>query len=281
MRLFVFVIFASLFNFSTAFGGNTSEQGIRGISQKRAPQEDWQEAMANSMAKVLSTQPSAKFSSARSEAVPFDEVDWNKVPAWTGTTDIPTTFNHVRDLRFLDDPDKDSFLRRISWLFPDDGCFARAGLVKEVIFNREATLASRIFIFGNLSVKTDNHPEGSVSWWYHTAFVGRGENGEIFVFDPALQPSAPMLVKDWVLAQVPETSEATISLCHVDTYDPSSDCNRPRSSKENAMWDIPYYLSYERARQVQLGRDADEVLGENPPWRQPVHFLLINGAMTN
>lgn len=140
-------------------------------------------------------------------------------------------FVYMRDVRFLHDSDGD--LRRSSWMYPDDGCYARAALAMRNLFKLYAPLPSKVFAFGNLKVVKKNSTRGAVYWWYH--------------FAPIVQ--------------------IKVSICGSGTYSPGDRCDResdgPELRAERAQLS---YLREEEKRLLRLGRETTTELGDTPPW---------------
>jgi len=204
---------------------------------------------------------------AQGNQVAVDKADLSKIPIWDDA-DIKTHFEKSRDLRFMTTSSRPSFQRRISWLYPDDGCFARAELVNAKAEEWGHTRPYRLFAFGNLTVQTNNSPSGHVNWWYHTVPVVKSASSqEVLVLDAAIDPKAPIPWKTWLLFQVSQLSDVKVAVCDGNTYVPSSACfgsSPPTSTAESDETDA--YLQYEWDRQVTLDRDPNKVLGDAPPW---------------
>lgn len=197
-------------------------------------------------------------------------LDSQKVSTLQSLDELQSVFESYRDLRYLADPESPGFLRRLSWMYPDDGCFARAELFGFLAEQDHLPPISKIFVFGDLNAMTPNHPEGFVNWWYHVAPLYRvGE--ELYVLDPSVEPSRPLTRAEWGTRVGDKGGENGTSLewaiCAAHTFDPSSECQFPNAHSEEAAknW-IGSYLRSERYRMQQLGRNVDDVLGDNPPW---------------
>jgi hypothetical protein len=198
---------------------------------------------------------------------------WSTIDTTTAAKEskIDVLFNYIRDQRELTESTDPGFLRRVSWLYPIDGCWIRAAIVGHWAEREKFSTPSRLFIFGNLNVSTTNAPSGSVSWWYHVAPALRDSSGTLLVLDPAINPDKPMEAEDWIKTMVPAVSDATLSLCSRYTYEPYDNCDSTSSSTDsNAEIDIESYLRRERQNLISMHRDADEELGDNPPWIKPV-----------
>jgi hypothetical protein len=207
--------------------------------------------------------------SAVSKAVFFDDLDTSAVAEFSDVKQLEQVFREIRDQRTLTDKTHPDFLRRVSWLYPDDGCFARAQIAIDAIAFATGFKLSKLFIFGDLAVKTPNapHHETFVTWWFHVVVAARLGN-EIFVIDPAVDPKAPMLLNAWVKAVAPKPNSVTLSVCNMNTYFPDHSCTNGIANVH--LWAVSDeetgYLGSEWARLVELGRDPVKELTDQPPW---------------
>lgn len=199
--------------------------------------------------------------------------DYSKVTVWKDYATIQENFEKVRDIRFVVEPGINKNLRRSTWMYPDDGCFARAQLMEDNLAEWGEQPTTKIFVFGDLLVKSPNAMGGSVGWWYHVApIVSDGQKN--YILDPAIDPLRPLEVNEW-LARMGNPSKMKVSVCNTQSYTPYSDCYAPLAHEAStAMSDQTYFLSAERERIKRLGRDADQELGDNPPW-------LVNTPVAN
>lgn len=179
--------------------------------------------------------------------------------------DLQKLFIDIRDQQPL--RDQNGNLRRLTWLFPDDGCFARSALAQNFASHLPNTKLKQIFIFGNLDAKTPNHPSGHVTWWYHVAPIIKTSYGA-FAIDPAIDPSRPIFVNDWIEKILPNRSDAKVSLCSPATFGPQSFCKTysPIDTDQAIGIETNTYLRLEWQRVQGLGRDPQKELGPEPPW---------------
>lgn len=201
----------------------------------------------------------------------FSQIDTGSVAQVESAEVLQKLFETYRDLRYLADPDDETFLRRLSWMYPDDGCFLRAELFGRLLEIEKNPAISKIFVFGDLSAPTPNHPRGLVRWWYHVAPLYRV--GDVaWVLDPSVEPLRPLTIAEWGQRVGDHGSQGQTSLgwsvCAGHAVDPFSDCLNPRVEEETTVksW-ISNYLHAERSRVVELGRAPNEVLGDFPPWK--------------
>lgn len=208
---------------------------------------------------------------AMGAAKPLTELDPTSLPDFgQNKSSVSAAFERIRDMRFLEDPERQGFMRRSSWMYPDDGCFARAALMVKNLPQRHPR-PGKVFIFGNLTVKTPNSPEGEVSWWYHVV-PGFRMGKDVVVLDPAIDPYKPLFLQEWVATMTNDPSSVTLSFCEPDTYVPSSSCRTPTSQEKEARSTQVGYLRDERERLQNMNRDADRELGDFPPWLNPSEY---------
>jgi hypothetical protein len=153
---------------------------------------------------------------------------------------------------------------------------------------------AKIFVFGNLQVKTANHPKGEVTWWYHVV-PGLRIGEQAFALDPAIEPSNPLTIQEWLGAMLKVSSSSIgsspinaifrptslsgdkskpfdtlrVAICDENTFSPFDDCNGNGVSLDfDSMVNIQKsFLRSEWQRLVDLKRDAKMELGTLPPWK--------------
>ncbi len=197
----------------------------------------------------------------------FSKAAWHRAPELSAA-DLQATFELARDEKFF--TDSDSRKRRATWLYPDDGCFVRAQIAAEIFTKATGKVPAKIFAFDNLNVKTNNSPDGEVSWWYHVAALAKvvdpiTKSETFYVYDPAIDMKKPMEVRAWLKAM--NSPNAEISVCTGDAYDPDSDCAVGTGSPlGRATNEAQWFLPSEWYRLEELGRDPKRELGDFPPW---------------
>jgi hypothetical protein len=241
----------------------------RGISAHRDRNVSFSESMRS-----LRLQNS-NFATPVDFAVPLQKLKLDTLSKWANAIEVSTAFVLMRDFRFISSPNERKFLRRVSWLFPDDGCFARAALAKKNLLEWRFPPIKKLFAFGNLVVKTRNHPSGEVTWWYHVVPV-LGVGPDAYVFDPAIEPKRPILISEWVEAIGGISAKVILAICSADTYTPTDSCLNPDAAAESsALDDQLQLLEYERMRLESMHRDPKKELGDSPPWKIALESLGI------
>jgi Glutaminase len=204
------------------------------------------------------------------------------VPTWSNA-DILAQFAATRDKRYMTTSSAPSFQRRIAWLFPEDGCYARAEQVNAQIAQAGKVKPHKLFAFGDylraegLRFNTDNSFEGFVEWGWHVVPVVKNSAGEPIVFDAALSPCRPLPWKEWLALMVNDLSQLDnldagwgVALGDANAYNPDSFVTgEPSHAAESLSWfkdGIINPLVVEWDNQWGLGRDPNVVLGANPPW---------------
>ncbi len=230
-------------------------------SPKRLPHEDYRDKFLG-IPKIIGSKNKAVYR----ESVSYEQLNIEQAPIIENYEDLQQIFSFMRDHRFLNTHD---LPRRISWLYPDDGCYNRAEMAHIPMEELGITvLPAKIFIFGNLEVKTDNHPDGIVYWWYHVAPAYRHQE-TLYVLDPSLDSLKPLALADWKKLMQNNQQEVTFSLCSSHTYTPDTDCYSPSMQEAEKIEDHQRdLLTKEWERQVELGRDPAAILGDSPPWKK-------------
>ena len=210
--------------------------------------------------------PQQQNKSAWDLAASFAELDFSSATDVGTLEQLTTIFNFIRDSKFIKNQPAPLSERRLSWLFPDDGCYTRAELATDYSELQKLPTGAKLFTFGDLAVKTANHPEGIVRWWYHVVPVYRVGN-QAYVVDPAIHPEGPLKVEDWKKALETEESVDKFAVCNTHTVGPEDNCKNPRKySLESLLDDQVSFLGQEWDRLEELNRDPKAELGENPPW---------------
>lgn len=197
------------------------------------------------------------------------QIDWKVVPE-TKIEDLTIQFRSTRDVKILKDQEQRD--RRITWLYPDDGCYARAELVVDQLEDQNSVVPMKIFAFGNLNVATKNSPAGTVTWWYHVAPILR-VGDTVYVMDASIDPTAPLPVAEWTKRM--GGGEIRLSICTTHAYDPNSDCNAVSPTRhDQAIVDEVTLLGMEWNRVQELGRNPENELGNLPPWVPAVRLSV-------
>lgn len=169
--------------------------------------------------------------------------------SWRAET-LQTRFEQMRDAKVIEAADGP---RRLSWMYPDDGCYARAALANRTLFEMFLPVPKKVFAFGNLRVETENSPQGFVSWWYHVAPIIEVKDMK-YVLDPSIEMSRPLPLKEW-LSRMGTPEQIKVAICEDGTYAPSDSCGKETDGLElKAEIAQKMYTNYEKNRLQKLGR---------------------------
>jgi hypothetical protein len=207
-----------------------------------------------------------EWGTAWDEKRPLEDTDLTRIREVTSEK-IQEIFLWTRDLRFLETENRPGFARRISWLYPDSGCFDRAEFVVKLAREIHDVQFSKLFAFGRLEAATPNSPDGKVRWWYHVAPAARvGER--VYVLDPTLDPKEPMTLERWMSAVIPDLDGLSLAVCAPSTYMPADSCDFPdRVPESELLRSQRRFLDLEWERRTLMG-DPQRDLGAFPPWLQ-------------
>jgi hypothetical protein len=108
----------------------------------------------------------------------------------------------------------------IPFLYPDDGCEARAADMCRSMKIDHGIVAGKVWLYAEPAkfeyfVKTPNSPVCRVPWGYHVAPVVRTDSNDLRVIDPSLF-TAPVVVEQWKNRQF---ADGTIVLTSAAVYD--------------------------------------------------------------
>lgn len=237
------------------------------ISPKRYPNETFGQALNRIKESVPSDKHKFLFvrDTPIGKKVPVKQIDFTMVPAVATYEELMNLFKTIRDTRFLHMENDPDFERRISWLYPDDGCFARAALSVAKLDEEHMTRPVKIFAFGDLVLQTPYSSDGVVYWWYHVS-TAVSYMGAVYILDPALNADRPTLADDWY-AQMSTDNESYGVVCNAYTYGPFDNCYQVTvNNDDRALKDESRYLDLEWDRISSLGFDPIALLGNTPPW---------------
>lgn len=240
-----------------------------GVSARRAPNADYRLYLHSG--KIERQKPADDSSppappTAVDAAVPLEKLDLQSLPKWDSLETLQLAFEMIRDFRFLNGISHPGFLRRDTWLYPDDGCYARAALAKQNLQDWGFPSVKKLFAFGNLHVMTKNSPDGAVNWWYHVVDAVL-VNNRPYVLDPSIDPLRPLTLNEWRRQLGDQKTAITFAICSHNTYTPYDTCATPYPGDDStALLDQLGFLDSEWDRLVALQRDPNFELGNQPPW---------------
>jgi hypothetical protein len=247
-----------------AFAASGPRNPFAGLLAHREPGVSYLNYMMQ--AAVLPQAAAPPLTTPVDESKTFEQATLPAATAWESKELMLQRFQEMRDLRFMQLDSKPNFPRRISWLYPDDGCFARAQVAVRNLIRSSYAAPSKVFVFGDLNVSTVNSPYGTVNWWYHVAPIVEVD-GEKFVLDPAIEPSRPLPLAEWLGKMNPEPGKLSVAICQSGSYHPYDDCARVNDGDEaQAQSEQEWFLDSEWSRLVELNRDPEKELGDSPPW---------------
>ncbi|MEZ4742445.1 MAG: protein-glutamine glutaminase family protein [Bdellovibrionota bacterium] len=260
-----------MFSIALSYCGNKEIQ-TDGIfidnSQKRYANESFEDAEARYKNNLndIALESYTNTLSVKSLARPIADLDFSNMEDFGSIEELQTAFEQVRDYRFLTTEKEPGFLRRISWLYPDDGCFVRSDLAIHKLAGWGYSNFKKLYIFGELSAQTTNAPSGVVYWWFHIVPVA-SIDGEIFALDQAIDSSGPLTLDEWLNLISSNQANLKGSLCSASSYIPYSHCNSlVASNVERAIDEQKIFLDLEKDRLLSLDRNPAQELGDQPPW---------------
>lgn len=202
------------------------------------------------------------------------------IPTWDISVDELVQF-YVRAYkeRFIDwtygfADSCNKYKRRISWLYAEDGCFARAQhfgkkiveLVRRQNNNAIFNDPFKHYMFGSLvsHVKEMGKKIREVTWDNHVAPIGKLRDNALYILDP-LVSNRPMKRDEYHSAL--ESTGSKIKgyvTCQPDTYGHEDDCFNPDKMEAEKLKThnelTSMHLMIEWSMQRPQGRDPEDVL---------------------
>lgn len=215
---------------------------------------------------VLEEVSSEPGTAAQELYVPLAELRVAALPEWR-EADVQPAFEHVRDERFLCDPARPDFPRRLTWLDPRQSCEMRAELVGWKLAQMGYPRPYKIFLSGFMAVSIPNTSK-TASWTWHVASAVRV--GKIaYVFDAAVEPSRPLTLEEWTGRLIGDPSSLEAVICDHAAFQPNSTCmGGPEWATASAIAGQQGDFESEWELQKEQGRDPEQALGNAPPWKK-------------
>ncbi len=233
------------------------------ISAVRLPNQSWQAALSQ---KVNLSEENV-LTSNKNQAFTESADNMGGVPEWThGLAELNAFSEAAHKVRRYNNPNNQNYQRRAPWLYPLDGCFAKAAHISAFAKAQGRVAPGKVFAFGNLSILTKLSKTGNVHWSYHVVSAYHIAS-EIYVLDPVVSEmdhvphTGVMKLADWLAKIAKKPNEIRISLCDANAYDPSSKCIGDRDFGAY-LGHVTYYLKEEFANLKLLGLPPDELLSK-------------------
>lgn len=238
----IFILFISCLGFS--------EQSQ--ISALRKPEVDYRDYIKT--IKVFSGEHSS-----------LNSADIPEVQEWA---ELQRYFEVARDRRNLRWIQMPKFLRRTTFLYPQDGCFLRAALMNRSLMAQFISPLPKIFVFGNLKAESPYEKNGSIYWYFHVALAVRWQS-QVYVIDPSLNGERPLPLAEWYSLMGVSSATAETRLCDPQSYSPFDRCIGGQGFLEEKQRDdhTQYYLAAEWNNLEKLGYDPEKLLNHLPPWK--------------
>jgi hypothetical protein len=198
------------------------------VSPRRAPQQDWTQALEKQRIELPVLEERG-----RNVFLAFDlsTLDIAALPVWSGSLSELHAFNRQAwAVRPYNNPNPGNFNRRAPWLYPADGCYAKAAHISSEAAKRGLRKPGKVFAFGNLSFRSPYASNGRIAYWsYHVAAAYQIE-GQALILDPTINSQEALTLNQWLsqIARIPE--KIRVRFCDAASYSPSSPCRGGRGN---------------------------------------------------
>ncbi len=195
----------------------------------------------------------------------LSKIEADRIPEWPAGTNIQSIFKEIRDHKILPDPYDRGTLRRIPWMYPDDGCMIRAAIwIHDFArLHPELPTPAKLYVSGNLKVSNEFTPV-DVEYTYHVAPAVRIA-GDIVVFDPSMDLRAPLTLTNWALKMLPSEKWGRYAVCDSSSFNTKSPCIGNPTGDREAELVVGEFLRLESERVRELNLNP-RVLSDEHPW---------------
>lgn len=176
------------------------------LSQERNQSEHWEQSLAkNGILQIEATSP-------------------NVMPTWPLTIEELAAFAaEAAQIRMHSNPNPGNFMRRGPWLYPANGCYAKAAHVSNLTKQNGLPQPGKIYAYGNLEFNSPYAKNGRrVYWRYHMA-AAYVFNGQVLVVDPGMS-ATPITQEEWLHLISPTPQTIRVKYCDARNYSPLATC---------------------------------------------------------
>lgn len=212
------------------------------LSQERGPQESWSQSLSHDgVQQVFATTP-------------------NVLATWSlSFAELEGFATEAFQVRLHDNPNPGDFLRRGPWLYPANGCYAKAAHVSFLAKQKGLPQPGKIYVYGDLEFDSPYAKNGHrVYWRYHMAAAYLFDD-QVFIVDPGM--SATVLTQqNWLNLISPSPESVRVKYCDENSYSPLSTCVGGRGNGAN-LSHVRGILRDEWSNLRRLGYDPYVLLG--------------------
>jgi hypothetical protein len=276
-HLFMILVSSLLYNFSFAHQNSSDPTKSKPQLSEETPQRNPGETFESALQRYLDNAEkndqilsrAIKKTAIGSAKSYRSGVDDSNIPEWPHSIEkLQEAFELVRDDRRYFEEVRPNFARRATWLYPEDGCYARAAHSARSLTDHGFQSPGQVFAFGRLRIKTPFKRRGKVYWWYHVA-AGYRLNNKVYVLDPSVDWHRPLPLYTWLNKISRTPLDTKVSLCESRTYAPRFFCSGSKGvSNSTAERHLKRLLPLEWKQLKKMGFSPTRLLGDEPPWSE-------------
>lgn len=212
------------------------------LSQERKPQESWRISLTrNGVYQIFATTPDV-------------------LTPWPLTlAELEAFALEAFQLRLHQNPNPGNFLRRGPWLYPANGCYAKAAHVSFLAKQKGLPQPGKIYAYGDLEFDSPYAKNGRrVYWRYHMA-AAYVVDAQVFIVDPGMSETV-LTQQEWLNLISPSPYNVRVKYCDQNSYSPLSSCVGGRGNGAN-LSHVRGILRDEWSNLRRLGYDPYVLLG--------------------
>lgn len=245
------------------------------LSAVRKTRENYQSALSRVFQNRSSFETHSTGDSAFDQQTSFQKLNLSSIPQVPHLNLIHEMYKRVREIRAWTWGEMPTFPRRLTWLYPEDGCFLRAELMVQKLKEWGYLTPKQVFAFGELSFST---PYETVNWWYHVAPAVRFRD-QVYIIDPAVDYQRPLLIQEWIQKISGSVEVTQFTVCEAGAVSPDDSCHESESNwdEDDRKEMLQNSLQSEwSSLEVILGSSPSGILGDSPPWRNATLSIVNN-----
>lgn len=214
------------------------------LSAEREPGQDWMSALEE-----------------QGFAPRSEPQDIGGIPEWRhGPAALNRLFLSALNVRHYDNPNSRAFRRKAPWLYPIDGCYAKAAHVSYIAGNLGYSRPGKIYAYGSLRARSPYARNGSTVYWSYHMAAAYHIGATVWVLDPIVNAAAPVTQAQWLAAISNNPARVQVALCDSRSYSPHSPC-RGGGGNGAYLGHIEEFLRLEWSNLLRLGFSPVDLLG--------------------
>lgn len=198
------------------------------VSAERRPDQNWKQALGSQVA-LSDLHYILHLDLTTTDMKGISIVGPNALPQWTlGLRSLHDLTALSYGVRAYKNPNTGHFLRKAPWLYPVDGCYAKAAHVSSQVQKHGYAKPGKVFAYGDLEFRSPYARNKRVTYWSYHVAAAYNVGPEVYVIDPMINSQNAIVLSDWLNQISKKPQKVKVRLCDANAYSPSSRCQGGR-----------------------------------------------------